>query len=94
VTRADGQVVDGRVTGTDPDLDVAVVELDTGGAPAITWDPSRLATVGAGLPVFALADPGGTGVWYLDAASGPNQHAYAPATVLPALVQATAAWFG
>ena len=62
VTRADGQVVDGRVTGTDPDLDVAVVELDTGGAPAITWDPSRLATVGAGLPVFALADPGGRGL--------------------------------
>ena len=43
---------------------------------------------------LAMADPGATGVWYLDAASGPNQHAYAPATVLPALVQATSAWFG
>jgi hypothetical protein len=42
---------------------------------------------------LALADPGGTGVWYLDAASGVNQHAYAPATVLPALVQAASAWF-
>ena len=62
VTRADGQVVDGRVTGTDPDLDVAVVELDTGGAPAITWDPARLATSAPGLPVFALADPGGRGL--------------------------------
>jgi hypothetical protein len=52
-------------------------------------------TDGAGTRVrLALADPGGTGVWYLDAASGPNQHAYAPATVLPALVQATTAWFG
>jgi len=52
-------------------------------------------TDGAGTRVrLALADAGSTGVWYLDAASGPNQHAFAPATVLPALVQATSAWFG
>ena len=43
---------------------------------------------------LALADPGGTGVWYLDAASGPDQHAYTPAAALPALVEATGAWYG
>jgi hypothetical protein len=43
---------------------------------------------------LALGDAGGTGVWFLDAASGPDQHVYTPATALPALVQATSAWFG
>jgi serine protease Do len=62
VTRADGQVVHGRVAGTDADLDLAVVELDTGNAPPVAWEPARLESVGAGLPVFALADPGGRGL--------------------------------
>jgi serine protease Do len=62
VTRADGQVVHGRVAGTDADLDVALLELDTGAAPAVTWEPERLEGVSAGLPVFALADPGGRGL--------------------------------
>jgi hypothetical protein len=42
---------------------------------------------------LAVADAGGTGVWFLDAASGVHQHAHAPATVLPALVEAAQAWF-
>jgi hypothetical protein len=76
--------------------------------PCDTGTPARLAvpdvapgalltgcTDSAGTRVrLALADAGGTGAWYLDAASGVNQHAYAPATVLPALVQAAGAWFG
>jgi serine protease Do len=62
VTRSDGQVVHGRVAGTDADLDVAVIEVDTGAVPAVTWDPARLDSVAAGLPVFALADPGGRGL--------------------------------
>jgi hypothetical protein len=37
---------------------------------------------------LALTDPRRTGVWYLDAASGADQHHLAPATVLPALVTA------
>ena len=35
VTRADGEVVHGRVAGADADLDVAVIEVDTGAAPAV-----------------------------------------------------------
>ena len=62
VTRADGQIVHGRVAGTDADLDVAVLEVDTGGTPAVAWEPARLDDVRAGLPVFALADPGGRGL--------------------------------
>src|SRR4051812_48016843 len=62
VTRSDGQIVQGRVAGTDADLDVAVLEVDTGPAPGVTWEPARLDGVTAGLPVFALADPGGRGL--------------------------------
>jgi len=59
VTRG-GEVVLGRVAGLDADLDVAVIEADTGQAPAIAWEPGE--PVPAGLPVFALADPGGRGL--------------------------------
>jgi serine protease Do len=62
VTRADGEIVHGRVAGADADLDVAVIEVDTGTAPAIRWDTARVDEVEAGLPVFALADPGGRGL--------------------------------
>src|SRR5215210_1297672 len=62
VTRADGQVLHGRLAGADPDLDVAVLEVDTGAAPPVAWEPARAETVAAGLPVFALADPGGRGL--------------------------------
>jgi serine protease Do len=55
-----GEVVLGRVAGLDPDLDVAVIEADTGDAPAVAWEPAE--PVPAGLPVFALADPGGRGL--------------------------------
>jgi serine protease Do len=50
------------VAGADPDLDVAVVAVDTGDAPAVRWDPDVVAEVRAGRPVFALADPGGRGL--------------------------------
>src|SRR5215207_5096641 len=56
----DGDVREGRVLGTDPDLDVAVVGVDTGDAPAIAWEPSD--APGSGTPVFALANPGGRGL--------------------------------
>jgi serine protease Do len=48
------------VLGADPDLDVAVIGVDTGDAPAIRWDPGE--TPAAGAPVFALANPGGRGL--------------------------------
>src|SRR6476659_2876924 len=37
---AGGDVRDGRVLGVDSDLDVAVIGVDTGDAPAIAWEPT------------------------------------------------------
>ena len=47
----------GRVAGVDVDADLAVIAVDTGGAPAIAWADDAGARVGAA--VFALANPGG-----------------------------------
>jgi hypothetical protein len=47
----------GRVAGVDVDADLAVLAVDTGGAPAIGW--AEDAGVRVGTPVFALANPGG-----------------------------------
>jgi serine protease Do len=47
----------GRVAGVDVDADLAVIAVDTGGAPAVAWADDGAARVGA--PVFALANPGG-----------------------------------
>jgi serine protease Do len=60
VTFADGRREDGRVAGADVDADVAVIAVDTGGAPAVEW--AEQATPGVGAAVFALADPGGRGL--------------------------------
>lgn len=57
-----GDAVTGRVTGLDPDLDVAVITADTGDAPAVAWAPEAVEAAGIGTPVFALADPGGRGL--------------------------------
>jgi serine protease Do len=46
----------GRVAGVDVDADLAVIAVDTGGAPAIAWADGE-ARVGAA--VLALASPGG-----------------------------------
>jgi S1-C subfamily serine protease len=54
----DGEVREGRVLGADPDLDVAVIGVDTGDAPAVEWGDAP----GQGAPVFALANPGGRGL--------------------------------
>jgi len=59
VTFADGRTAEGRVAGLDIDADLAVVEVDTGGAPAIGWAGT---SPGIGTPVFALANPGGRGL--------------------------------
>jgi S1-C subfamily serine protease len=60
VTFHDGRTAEGRVLGYDIDGDVAVVEVDTAGAPAVEWatEPAP----GLGSPVFALANPGGRGL--------------------------------
>lgn len=60
VTFADGRTAEGRVAGHDIDGDLAVIEADTGGAPALAWPDG--ASGGLGMPVFALANPGGRGL--------------------------------
>jgi serine protease Do len=60
VTFADGRTAEGRVAGQDVDGDLAVIEADTGDAPALPWASEPVTGVGA--PVFALANPGGRGL--------------------------------
>src|SRR5215210_3247063 len=62
VTFGDGRTADGRVAGADPDLDLAVVAVDTGDAPAVAWEPGRAGALSHGSPVLALADPSGGGL--------------------------------
>ncbi len=59
VTFADGRTATGQPLGVDVDGDLAVLEVDTAGAPAVEWSS---AAVDAGEPVFALANPGGRGL--------------------------------
>lgn len=56
----DGRQATARVAGTDADFDVAVLEVDTGEAPALSWEPGEAAPIGT--PVVALANPGGRGL--------------------------------
>lgn len=61
VTRRDGEVALGRVAGVDPAADVAVLEVDTGTAAPVAWEPETTRAQ-LGQAVFALADPGGRGL--------------------------------
>jgi serine protease Do len=60
VTFGDGRRETGTVLAADPDLDLAVVGVDTGDAPAVTWEPGDAPGIGA--PVLALSNPGGRGL--------------------------------
>jgi serine protease Do len=60
VVFADGRRESGEVAATDSDLDLAVLEVATGDAPAIEWDPGE--APGIGTPVIGLANPGGRGL--------------------------------
>jgi len=60
VTFADGRTAEGTVAGHDIDGDLAVISVDTAGAPALPWADAAGPSVGQ--PVFALADPGGRGL--------------------------------
>lgn len=53
------EVVEGRVLGADPDLNVAVLAVDTGEVAPVAWAAEAPP---AGAPVFALANPGGRGL--------------------------------
>jgi serine protease Do len=59
VTFSDGRTADGTVAGHDIDGDLAVIETDTAQAPALAWATGGPAI---GMPVFALANPGGRGL--------------------------------
>ena len=61
VAFGDGRTAEGRVAGSDPDLDVAVIAVDTADVTPITWEPGE-EPPGAGAPVLALANPGGRGL--------------------------------
>jgi len=54
VVFADGREASGKLLGIDIDGDLAVVEVDTAGAPALTWADAKTAPA-AGTPVFAVA---------------------------------------
>jgi serine protease Do len=57
VTFADGRTVQGRATGVDPDGDLTVLSVDTGGVAAPAWSGEA---PGEGMTVFAVATiPGG-----------------------------------
>jgi serine protease Do len=60
VTFADGRTAEGTVAGHDIDADLAVIDVDTGGAPALPWADGSAS--GVGTPVFALSNPGGRGL--------------------------------
>jgi S1-C subfamily serine protease len=60
VAFADGRTAEGRVAGSDPDLDVAVVAVDTGDVTPIAWGPQE--PPAPGTAVLALANPGGRGL--------------------------------
>jgi serine protease Do len=60
VTFAGGRSERARLAGSDPDRGVALLEVDTGDAPAAAW--SELSALPIGAPVFALADPAGRGL--------------------------------
>jgi serine protease Do len=60
VTFSDGRTAEGSVAGHDIDGDLAVIEVDTAEIPPLPWATDASADIG--MPVFALANPGGRGL--------------------------------
>jgi serine protease Do len=61
VTFQDGRTVPGRVLGSDPDLDVAVLEVDTADVEPVDW-PTDGEAPELGRAILALGNPGGRGL--------------------------------
>jgi serine protease Do len=61
VTFADGRREGGRVKASDHDLDIAVIEVETGDTEPVQW-PEDGSSPQIGRAVFALANPGGRGL--------------------------------
>src|ERR1700730_7758342 len=57
---ADGRAERGRVAGVDPDLDVALILVDTADVEPVAWDDD--AELGPGRAIIALGNPGGRGL--------------------------------
>jgi serine protease Do len=60
VTFGDGRRETARVAGSDADLDIAVLELDTGDVQPVQFSDEDETTIGQ--PVLALGNPGGRGL--------------------------------
>ncbi len=61
VTFGDGRREPGQIAGTDTDLDIAVISVDTGDITPVSW-PDGTPEPGIGLSVLALGNPGGRGL--------------------------------
>ncbi len=61
ITFGDGRRADGRVAGSDEDLDIAVIAVDTGEVDPVQW-PEEGEPPAIGRPIVALANPGGRGL--------------------------------
>src|SRR5215472_1392525 len=57
---ADGREAEGIVAGQDIDGDQDVIAVDTGAVPSLAWADGAATEIG--MPVFALANPGGRGL--------------------------------
>jgi serine protease Do len=70
----DGRHEAGSVVAADPDLDIAVLEVDTGAVAPIEWTPVADSSPEIGRIVLALANPGGRGLrvtqGYVSSATG------------------------
>src|SRR4051812_44411415 len=62
VTFAEGRRETARVAGSDPDADLAVLEVDTGDVEPVAWPGADAPAPGIGAAVVALANPGGRGL--------------------------------
>ncbi len=63
VTFLDGRQASGRVLGSDSDLDIAVIEVDTAEVEPVSWlEESESAEAEIGRAVLALGNPGGRGL--------------------------------
>jgi serine protease Do len=63
ITFHDGRHESGRVLASDQDLDLAVIEADTGSVEPVQWpEADDVESLPIGRSVFALANPGGRGL--------------------------------
>jgi serine protease Do len=62
VTFEDGRVETGRVAGSDSDLDVAVIDVDTGDIAPVEWPSDGDTPPHIGRAILALGNPGGRGL--------------------------------